>query len=162
MFNQILTGNIIGTPTVVYRFARFPQLRFRSEFVYAGEDYLFWLELSRLTQCIVFSSQVKSFAAKGVNVFAGSGWGTEHSLNRLHHEMKYKEGPAAPVRTERGPARSEPRRGAPAAPQLRGGCAAPAMHRRSLKKNVLKEQLRIDPQTFMFAPALAMMIVLKR
>lgn len=162
MFNQILTGNVIGTPTVVYRFARFPDLRFRPEFVYAGEDYLFWLELSRLTQHIVFSSQVEVICGKGVNVFAGSGWGTEHSLNRLHHEMKFKK--ALPRLFDLNVAQREANRAA--VRQLRRSFIADllhrAAHRRPLKRNVLKEQLRIDPQTFMFAPALAMMIVLKR
>jgi succinoglycan biosynthesis protein ExoW len=91
MFDQILHGNIIGTSTVVYRYRRFPALRFREEFVYAGEDYLFWLELSRLTQRIAFSSLCECTYGEGVNVFAGSGWGTEKSLIRLHYEIKYKK-----------------------------------------------------------------------
>jgi succinoglycan biosynthesis protein ExoW len=91
MFDQILMGNVIGTPTVVYRYAKFPALRFREEFVYAGEDYLFWLELSQQTSKIAFSSQCECICGEGVNIFAGSGWGTEKSLIRLHHELKYKK-----------------------------------------------------------------------
>lgn len=91
MFDQILVGNIIGTSTVVYRFEKFPALRFREEFVYAGEDYLFWLELATLTKKIAFSSLCECVYGEGVNIFAGSGWGTEKSLTRLHHEIKYKK-----------------------------------------------------------------------
>lgn len=91
MFDQILMGNIIGTSTVVYRYAKFPNLRFREEFVYAGEDYLFWLELSKKTSNIAFSALCECIYGEGVNIFAGSGWGTEKSLIRLHHEIKYKK-----------------------------------------------------------------------
>jgi succinoglycan biosynthesis protein ExoW len=90
MFNQILTGNIIGTSTVVYRHNKFPGVRFMEGLVYAGEDYLFWLELATLTSKIAFSSSCECRYGKGVNVFTGSGWGTDTSLIRLHHEMKYK------------------------------------------------------------------------
>jgi succinoglycan biosynthesis protein ExoW len=91
MFNQILTGNIIGTSTVVYRYKKFPGVRFIEGLVYAGEDYLFWLELTTLTDKIAFSSLCECRYGKGVNVFTGSGWGTDTSLIRLHHEMKYKK-----------------------------------------------------------------------
>ena len=75
MFDQVLSGNIIGTSTVVYRYAKFPTLRFREAFVNAGEDYLFWLELAQLTKNISFSSACECTYGKGVNIFSGSGWG---------------------------------------------------------------------------------------
>ncbi|MBK8750849.1 MAG: glycosyltransferase [Candidatus Competibacteraceae bacterium] len=46
MLEQILFGNVIGTSTVVYDTSRFPAIRFRPEFHNAGEDYLFWLDLT--------------------------------------------------------------------------------------------------------------------
>ena len=45
MFDQTVRGNVIGTSTVVYDFARFGGHRFKVEFTNAGEDYLFWIDL---------------------------------------------------------------------------------------------------------------------
>lgn len=91
MFNQILTGNIIGTSTVVYRFSKFRSLRFRTEYRYAGEDYLFWLEICRLTNKIAFSSQRECVYGHGVNVYSGSGWGSDTALECIHDDMKYRQ-----------------------------------------------------------------------
>ncbi len=162
MFDQILGGNIIGTSTVVYRFARFPALRFRAEFVYAGEDYLFWLELSRLTPRIAFSDMVECTYGKGVNVFAGSGWGTEHSLTRLHYEIKYKK--ALPRLFTLNSRQAADTRAAVRG--LRRSFVADMLHRvrhaRPLPRHVLRQHWRTDPQTFVLAPLHAVMIVLKR
>lgn len=89
LFAQTLTGNIIGTSTVVYRRARFPAQRFHRELVYAGEDYLFWMELALAGARAAFSTRCEAEYGRGVNVFAGSGWGSEHSLDRLCDEIAY-------------------------------------------------------------------------
>ncbi len=83
----IITGNIIGTSNVVYRFAEHNQLRFREEF-YNGQDYMFWLDLSARTDKIAFSSDTECDCGRGINIYAGAGWGTEGSLNRLKNEIK--------------------------------------------------------------------------
>jgi succinoglycan biosynthesis protein ExoW len=160
MFDQILMGNIIGTSTVVYRFARFPRLRFREEFVYAGEDYLFWLELSALTEKIAFSSMCECTYGAGVNIFAGSGWGTEKSLMRLHYEIKYKK--ALPnlfklnvnqLATNRATVK-----------RLRRSFVADLLHRWRhripVDEGLLRDQFRIDPQTIiLFLPLTAAIIL---
>jgi succinoglycan biosynthesis protein ExoW len=161
MFDQILTGNIIGTSTVVYRYANFPALRFREEFVYAGEDYLFWLELSALTKKIAFSSLVECTYGKGVNIFSGSGWGTEKSLIRCHHEMKYKK--ALPRLFELNNVQLEANRRA--VKLLRRSFVADMLHRIAhripMDRSVLKNQFRVDPQSFYFALPLAVKIACK-
>lgn len=162
MFNQILTGNVIGTSTVAYRWALCPALRFREEFVYAGEDYLFWLELAQRSQRIAFSSLCECTYGEGVNIFAGSGWGTEKSLNRLHYEMKFKK--ALPSLFRLTPAQlanigNEVR-------SLRRSFVADLMHRLSHRKpvagDVLRGQWRTDPKSFLYAVPLALAILLKR
>jgi len=90
MFDQILRGNVVGTPTVVYRWDRFAALRFRIEFTTAGEDYLFWMSLVTQGARVAFSSQIETTCGKGVNVFAGSGWGTEGHLLRVHQEIRFR------------------------------------------------------------------------
>jgi succinoglycan biosynthesis protein ExoW len=162
MFNQILTGNIIGTSTVVYRYRKFPKLRFREEFVYAGEDYLFWLELSRLTTKIAFSSLCECTYGPGVNVFSGSGWGTEKSLIRIHHEMKYKKSLETLFALNRIQADGNKK----AVAALRKSFVADVVHRlthrRTLDRKVLIEQLKVDPQTFFYFIPLAMQLAIRR
>lgn len=162
MFDQILSGNIIGTSTVVYRFSKFPSLRFRAEFVYAGEDYLFWLELSTLTNKIAFSSECECTYGEGVNIFAGSGWGTEKSLIRIHYEMKFKK--VLPKLFQLGPGQLKANR--LAVSELRRSFVADVLHRLSHRKPIetgtLRHQFRLDPQSFVYFIPLAVANVLRR
>ncbi|WP_334186747.1 glycosyltransferase family 2 protein [Noviherbaspirillum sp.] len=162
MFNQILMGNIIGTPTVVYRYRKFPSLRFREEFVYAGEDYLFWLEISRLTERISFSSLCECRCGPGVNIFSGSGWGTEKSLIRLHHEMKFKKALNKLFRLSHEQARSTKQ----AVQALRRSFVADVLHRiahrKPLHKDVLLKQMHVDLRTFAYFPFIAISTALRR
>jgi succinoglycan biosynthesis protein ExoW len=162
MFDQILTGNIIGTSTVVYRYRKFSALRFREEFVYAGEDYLFWLELARMTQQIAFSSVCECRYGPGVNIFSGSGWGTEKSLVRLHHEMKFKKALNKLFRLSHEQAKSTEQ----AVQALRKSFVADVIHRiahrKPLDKGLLVKQLRIDLQTFAYFPFIAIWTVLRK
>lgn len=91
MFDQIITGNIIGTSTVVYDRKKFDGLRFRTDLTSAGEDYLFWLELSHLGARFAFGETSSVFYGKGVNVYAGAGWGTEGHALRIVHELTYRK-----------------------------------------------------------------------
>ncbi|WBS03233.1 glycosyltransferase family 2 protein [Pseudoduganella sp. SL102] len=161
MQSQILGGNVIGTSTVVYRFRSFRTLRFREEFVYAGEDYLFWLDLSRMTDRIAFSSAREVVYRDGVNVFAGSGWGTEKSLIRLHYEMKYKKAIARlyPL-TER-----QVKENREAVLALRRGFVADVLHRVAHRKpflDVMWKQLRIDARSVLCFIPLAIGLMLRR
>jgi len=149
MFDQILRGNIIGTSTVMYRFAKFRDLRFREEFVYAGEDYLFWLELSKLTSRIAFSSLCECRYGPGVNVFAGSGWGTEKSLRRTHYELKYKKA-VARLFSLNDIQLKENRQ---AVSNLRKHFVADVLHRVMHRKGtdrVLLKHFQVDPKSFVY------------
>ena len=90
MFDQILRSNVIGTPTVVYSWQKFAAVRFRTEFTTAGEDYQFWMTLATQGAHCAFSSKVEATYGKGVNVYSGSGWGTEGHLLRVHQEIKFR------------------------------------------------------------------------
>lgn len=91
MVDQIIRGNLIGTSTVVYSFELFAEQRFRIEFTNAGEDYLFWMALASAGAKIAFSSQAEAIYGKGVNIYAGSGWGSDSHLLRIHNELKYRK-----------------------------------------------------------------------
>lgn len=162
MKEQILSGNVIGTSTVVYRFRKFAGLRFREEFVYAGEDFLFWLELSTRTQAYVFGTTPEVTYGRGVNIFAGSGWGTEHSMDRLHYETKLAHAipklyPLDPIQAERN--RQSIRK-------LRYTMLKDLLHRLAHRKKInlalLKRHLKIDPYLPLFLPPLFLNILMQR
>jgi succinoglycan biosynthesis protein ExoW len=91
MVDQIVRGNLIFASTLVYRRDRYPDLEFRDDFVYAGEDYLFFLDLATRGASFVFSMQVGARLGEGVNIYAGSGCGTDTHFARLYYEMKYRQ-----------------------------------------------------------------------
>ncbi|HEY4083492.1 MAG TPA: glycosyltransferase family 2 protein [Burkholderiaceae bacterium] len=162
MFDQILIGNIIGTSTVVYRYSKFPGLRFREEFICAGEDYLFWLDLVTKTEKIAFSSLCECTYGEGVNIFAGSGWGSERSLHRIHHELKFKKalGKNYSLNSTQKKVTSS------AITHLRASFVAEILHRiarrRKLERSLLQQHFLIDPQSFIYFIPLAISNVVKR
>ena len=79
-------GGLIGTPTVVYNFHKFPALRFREEF-YNGQDFFFWMDLSELGARFAFSYDIECDNGVGVNIYQASGWATDKSLQRLRNEL---------------------------------------------------------------------------
>lgn len=89
MTQQIILGNVIGTPSVVFLFSVFHDIRFRTEYRRAGEDYLCWLEFARRGARIAFSVEPEVHCGHGVNVFCGSGWGTDGHIERLFDEYHY-------------------------------------------------------------------------
>jgi len=91
MMEQILTGNIIGTPTVGFCSAKYSKLRFNEELRFAGEDYLFWLDIAASDPNIMFNHQVLTECGKGVNIFASAAWGTKHLQQRLVDELNFKK-----------------------------------------------------------------------
>lgn len=79
-------GGVIGTSNAVYRYTRFPKLRFREEF-YNGQDFFFWMDLSDQGAQWCFSTQVHCRCGTGINIYSGSGWGTDKSLQRIRNEL---------------------------------------------------------------------------
>ena len=90
LFDQILRGNVIGTSTVVYRWIPLASLRFQIEYTTAGEDYLFWMAITKQGVRTTFSTRIEAIYGKGVNVYAGSTWGTDTHLLRVHQETRYR------------------------------------------------------------------------
>ena len=92
MQEQIVTGNIIGTPAVVYRYAHNPSLRFREDLIRAGEDYLFWLTFTSTKNTnIAFSSATEVRCGKGVNIYSGTQFGSPEYLELIYYETKYRK-----------------------------------------------------------------------
>ena len=55
MVDQIITGNIIGTSTVVYNYKKFRDLRYLQNFKHTGPEYIFWISLAAGSEKIAFS-----------------------------------------------------------------------------------------------------------
>jgi len=152
LLDQTIRGNLIGTPTVVYRFERYRSNRFRPEFKNAGEDYLFWMEVARSGARVAFSSQCEVHCGRGVNIYAGSGWGTEQHLERIHNELKYRKltGQLFSLNTEQKQHISR------CLADLRLSIARDLLHRVSHRKaipwHLLRQHFKLDPQSFFLLP----------
>ena len=152
LLDQIIRGNVIGTSTVVYDFLRFSKNRFKVEFTNAGEDYLFWMDIAHSGAKVAFSSQCEAHYGSGVNVYAGTGWGSEKHLLRIHNEIKYKKLTCKlfPV-TE--PQRAHIKNNLDT---LRTSFAQDLlhriMHRKKLPLGLLKEHFQLDPLSFSHLP----------
>lgn len=160
MLDQIIRGNLIGTSTVVYNFERFARERFKVEFTNAGEDYLFWMELVQSGAKIAFSSQSEARYGRGVNVYAGSGWGSEQHLLRIHNELKYRKTTDQLFKlspTQQNHIQT-------CVSDLRRAFIRDLVHlmthRQKLPWALLGKQLRIDPLTYLTAPLSLIRMVL--
>ena len=152
MFDQILIGNPIGTSTVVYDRLRFATLRFRAEFTNAGEDYLFWMELARAGARFAFSSAIEATYGRGINVYAGSGWGTEYFALRLHNEIKFRR----TVKQLFHLAPAQDKHVTKSIHALRASFAADLLHRlthrKAISRDLLRAHWKLDPLTYAHLP----------
>jgi succinoglycan biosynthesis protein ExoW len=162
MFQQIISGNVIGTPAVVYDFKRFPGIRLREEFLNAGEDYLCWMDFATQGARFAFSSRCEVTCGTGVNVYTGAGWGTEKHLLRVHNELRYRKVTLQSFRLEPAQRRFVTTK----VRELRKAFARDLLHRirhgQKLPWDVLKRQLRLDPATYLVVPPEAIRLVLER
>ena len=153
MLDQIIRGNLIGTSTVVYSFPHFAAQRFKVEFTNAGEDYLFWMELVHRGAKIAFSSQCDVRYGKGVNVYAGAGWGSEQHMLRIHNEMKYRKltGQLFPLNPQQNLHIQK------SIQDLRTAFARDLLHRVSHRKAlpwpVVRQHFKLDVWSFLGLPA---------
>jgi succinoglycan biosynthesis protein ExoW len=90
MTRQILTGNVIGTSTVVLRRDAIEGVRFRTEYRRAGEDYLSWLALAQRGAHFCFNARPVARYGRGVNVYSGARWGTAEFTATAQDELRYK------------------------------------------------------------------------
>lgn len=152
MLDQIIRGNIIGTSTVAYDFQRWSEKRFKVEFVNAGEDYLFWMELAGSEVMVVFSVLCEVRYGHGINIYSGSGWGSEHHLLRIYNELKYRKTTAC-LYTLTVEQKAHLKW---CIDELRSSFARDLLHRLAHRKTLplttLKAHLRLDPLSFIKLP----------
>ncbi|WJG10467.1 glycosyltransferase family 2 protein [Aliiglaciecola sp. LCG003] len=87
---QITTANVIGASSVIYDRQKHAENRFKENFRFAGEDYLMWLDITRDSQIITFTSKITTRCGEGINLFSGAKWGTMHLSKRLFDEINYR------------------------------------------------------------------------
>jgi succinoglycan biosynthesis protein ExoW len=152
LLDQIIRGNIIGTSTVVYDFLKYSKNRFKVEFTNAGEDYLFWMDIAYSGAKAAFSSQCEAHYGSGVNIYAGTGWGSEKNMLRIHNEIKYKKLTCTlfPLTiAQRDHINSNLKK-------LRLSFSQDLLHRITHKKklslNLIKKHFKLDPLSFLYIP----------
>jgi succinoglycan biosynthesis protein ExoW len=78
----VFRSNIIGPSTLIYRFSKYPGLRFEPR-LFNGQDRLFKLRLSKEARRVAFCTDVCAREGRGVNIFDSAGWGSEKSLRLI-------------------------------------------------------------------------------
>jgi succinoglycan biosynthesis protein ExoW len=91
MVDQVITGNIFGTSTIVYRRKTFQDIRYLEGYKHTGPEYIFWIQLALRSNKIAFSSEPECRYGGGVNIFSESGWGSDKFLSVRHDEIKYRK-----------------------------------------------------------------------
>jgi succinoglycan biosynthesis protein ExoW len=91
MFDQVITGNVLGMSTTAFAYRRMPHVRFREDFTHTGMEYLFWLDVALQARRIAFSPEPECRYGAGVNIFSNPEWGTEKFLRVICDEVKYRK-----------------------------------------------------------------------
>ena len=162
MLDQIIRGNVIGTSTVMHDFKPFRDRRFRTEFTNAGEDYLYWMEIAARGARIAFSSTIEATYGRGVNVYSGSGWGTEQHLLRAQNDLRYKK----TISRLFAVTASQQKHIEISVGLLREAFAGDLLHRMTGRTptplKLLAAHLALDPMSYLLLPATAIRLLAKR
>lgn len=90
MIHQISTANIIFMPSLVIDFKALGKARFPAGHRHGGGDYLYWMELIQHEATFVYSSKPEVRCGRGINMWYGSGWGTDGLGNRILDEARFR------------------------------------------------------------------------
>lgn len=90
MVHQITTANIIFMPSLVIDARSLGAARFPKAHRHGGGDYLYWMELIRHGARFVYSTQPEVRCGQGINMWYGSGWGTDGLAMRIVDEARFR------------------------------------------------------------------------
>lgn len=90
MVHQIATANTIFMPSLVIDARRLGGARFPQAHRHGGGDYLYWMELIRHGARFVFSTEAEVRCGRGINMWYGSGWGTDGLAMRIVDEARFR------------------------------------------------------------------------
>ncbi len=91
MVHQIATANIIFMPSLVIDVAALGQARFPQAHRHGGGDYLYWMDLIQHGAKFAFSTEPEVRCGSGINMWYGSGWGTDGYAMRLVDEARFRK-----------------------------------------------------------------------
>jgi succinoglycan biosynthesis protein ExoW len=89
-FGRTVIVGCVTTPTVVYRFSKFPHNRFPETFQRMGEDQFMWAQIGAAADFIAVSTDCEVIAGKGVSIYSDQTFGTTKSTLRLLDEIRYR------------------------------------------------------------------------
>ena len=90
MVHQIATANIIFMPSLVIDVAALGKARFPLAHRHGGGDYLYWMDLIQHGAKFVFSTEPEVRCGSGINMWYGSGWGTDGYAMRIVDEARFR------------------------------------------------------------------------
>jgi succinoglycan biosynthesis protein ExoW len=90
MVHQISTANIIFMPSLVIDVAALGQARFPQAHRHGGGDYLYWMDLIAHGAKFAFSTLPEVRCGSGINMWYGSGWGTDGLAMRIVDEARFR------------------------------------------------------------------------
>lgn len=90
MVHQISTANIIFMPSLVIDVPSLGQARFPLAHRHGGGDYLYWMELIHHGAKFAFSTTPEVRCGQGINMWYGSGWGTDGLAMRIVDEARFR------------------------------------------------------------------------
>jgi succinoglycan biosynthesis protein ExoW len=162
MVNQIITGNIFGTSTIVYNRTRFQDVRYLENYKHTGPEYLFWIQLAQRSSKIAFSSEPECRYGGGVNIFSEANWGADKFLSVAHEEIKWRthllDNYALPDDQKNSVrAKIQQSRLGFAKGQLHN-----LLHKGKVNKDLLLKHAKLDPKTFLLLPTVSAGIVYEK
>lgn len=90
MVHQIATANIIFIPSLVIDVVALGQARFPMAHRHGGGDYLYWMDLIHHGARFAFSTLPEVRCGQGINMWYGSGWGTDGYAMRIVDEARFR------------------------------------------------------------------------
>jgi len=91
MVHQISTANIIFMPSLVIDVAALGDARFPMAHRHGGGDYLYWMDLIQHGAKFAFSTEPEVRCGSGINMWYGSGWGTDGLAMRIVDEARFRK-----------------------------------------------------------------------
>jgi succinoglycan biosynthesis protein ExoW len=91
MVHQISTANIIFMPSLVIDVSSLGGARFPMAHRHGGGDYLYWMDLIQHGAKFAFSTLAEVRCGSGINMWYGSGWGTNGYAMRIVDEARFRK-----------------------------------------------------------------------
>lgn len=86
-FDSLLQKNFVGSTVIVYRYKKYPFLRFHKD-IARSVTRLFVLNLARLSKGVVFSARIECCCGKGVNIYQSVTRDSQEHLIILYNQLK--------------------------------------------------------------------------